>query len=893
MADAAASDSGALEKGAPPVPARPRRRVVGRPRVRFTAAGLAQSFQQSVLRSFVGDGWPSWNQWGGGAITPRVAGAVGDTEELADGYLQEAWVAGCTDLRSLAALLAVPRIWDRDPGDEAAQEVLEGPVYDLLVKEAHPAIDAERHRIHDVQNMLLANESFWFMQDENGDPVGSLGNGPAAGRLIDVPAMITPVRGDLVQLDEFDGSGPIWWKVPRADTTRQHHAGGGTVRWPAWAALSLFEHPDPRPERPFRGIGRLAKAYGPAAQLHLARRYQNFLLRNGGDPGGFVVLDGTVGPEEEERLRDEMADEWGDPENAGEWRLLQGNAKVERGRQTPKDLEYGDLRTASKDDIAAVFSVPGAVLGQDAVNFATFAGHWRTFVSLGVRPELQLRAQTINRRLISRLRDPQQSRFRLRYDTEVLEGLFDDLADKVKTAKELTEIGVPLDEALRQAGIKADPIEGGDVPVVRAGVVDRQAAIVLSRAKAAEALQNAGVEPAAALGEVGLGHLPLAPAPDSGSEPGEPGSHQGSEPGEPGAEEDSEASEDDAKALPARVGRDWKALGGVPLVLRADNDGREAARSRFEKHLRGPRRRMAQGVRRVFREMGTAQKRAFEQFAEEGRIDRVAVYEGLAVRLADGDDLAPLPPVWPAGSRDHDELRADLEALTKAELTEAEIDSLIILADARWIDALFDRIHPITADLYGAMAEDVSTMLGVGTIDLENPMVLKKLRDHAVQVVEGTTSVVARRMRSDLIRVLADQPTLPTLQETIRESLLELKATTTRAFKDHHARALAIARTETGRAANQGSFDQLVQSHNEGAIDQIEWLTSGQAVEPDGPVREEHHEAEGKRTTPGIPFRIGGHDMLHPHDPTAPAHLVVNCVCSIRGVVEDDDAADS
>lgn len=56
-----------------------------------------------------------------------------------------------------------------------------------------------------------------------------------------------------------------------------------------------------------------------------------------------------------------------------------------------------------------------------------------------------------------------------------------------------------------------------------------------------------------------------------------------------------------------------------------------------------------------------------------------------------------------------------------------------------------------------------------------------------------------------------------------------------------------------------------------------QWRTRG-----DKRVRHEHDQVDGRVRLLDEPFQVGGHPMMAPGDPTAPAHLTVNCRCILR-----------
>jgi HK97 family phage portal protein len=93
-------------------------------------------------------------------------------------------------------------------------------------------------------------------------------------------------------------------------------------------------------------------------------------------------------------------------------------------------------------------------------------------------------------------------------------------------------------------------------------------------------------------------------------------------------------------------------------------------------------------------------------------------------------------------------------------------------------------------------------------------------------------------------------------------------------------RRMAIARTETVRAANAGSFHLL----GEWGAPMKEWLDT-----PDQRTRDSHRDA-GRRYQEGgdpgpipfdQPFMVNGHAMMYPHDPAGPAEETVQCRCTV------------
>lgn len=87
-------------------------------------------------------------------------------------------------------------------------------------------------------------------------------------------------------------------------------------------------------------------------------------------------------------------------------------------------------------------------------------------------------------------------------------------------------------------------------------------------------------------------------------------------------------------------------------------------------------------------------------------------------------------------------------------------------------------------------------------------------------------------------------------------------------------RAITIARTETGTAANQS----LVQAAKSSGIDNLmkEWISGD-----DGRTRPDHVEANGQAVALDDDFDVGGVKMSQPLDPDGPPEEVINCRCAV------------
>lgn len=398
---------------------------------------------------------PKRKHWDGTQWISDVGRAVSqafESKELRSPYRQEPWIYAC--VRRINDAVETASIdWFEGEGDDAK-----------LAPESHPLVNLWRNpNAHMSEpdmlgaiatHLSLAGESLLLLLNKKGGPVAS--KDPGSTGMIEMPHAIVPVMGGPRITEVVDDSGTrlVGWRIPHANTV---------LEFPA-ASVVMVRYPDP--DRIFRGLGPLGAVFGVATQSYLAQRYQSNLLSNGGEPGGVVSVEGILSAENFERLQHEVETGWNDVDRAGEVRLLEGGAKFTPLGTNPKDMSYSDLLANNRKVMSAVYGVPDSVLGGDASNYATFAGHLRIFWTLTNLPILTKVVRTIRYQLVSRLSDDRSRELRPQVDVSHIQELQGDMKEAAATAQTFWSIGVPLNSALALAGVSADEFEGGDVGLV-------------------------------------------------------------------------------------------------------------------------------------------------------------------------------------------------------------------------------------------------------------------------------------------------------------------------------------------------------------------------------------------------------------------------------------------
>lgn len=401
------------------------------------------------LRSFDGKAFQSDANWG---TSYGLGTGASETEELREPYRQEPWVYACIRRISDAAESATFK-WYENEADEVPSS------HPLAMLWSRPnAHDTEADLLSKIATYLcLSGECFLFLVDEKGNPVKSTGDGVADE--IEMPAGIFAVLGGTRNVAEvFEDGRLVGWRVSTLSGVKTFSA----------AATIVLRYNDPA--RPHRGVGPLAAAYGIATQSYVATRFQNNLLRNGGEPSGVITMDAILKTSEYRRIQEEIDDHWNQPENAGGTRLLMGGAKYQKLQFTPQEMAFAELITANRLAMSTVFQVPSAVLGLQTENYATFRGQLQVFWTITIVPLLSKIARAINNHLVPRLRDKNLRKVKIEPDLGSVEALRGDLDTRAATAEKLVKIGVPLNAALLAAGLSLDEIEGGDVGLIASGL---------------------------------------------------------------------------------------------------------------------------------------------------------------------------------------------------------------------------------------------------------------------------------------------------------------------------------------------------------------------------------------------------------------------------------------
>lgn len=157
----------------------------------------------------------------------------------------------------------------------------------------------------------------------------------------------------------------------------------------------------PNPLDPYRGAGPVASIMPNLQQQRYATEYQRNLFLNGADPGGVITVPNNLSDEEFDQVVDRWRDSHRGVGRAGAIGVMEAGMTWEGSKTTNKDMEYGNLRLANRDELREAWRIHKAMMGtSDDVNRANAESAEETFVSWQTVPRLNRRRDTLNSKFL-------------------------------------------------------------------------------------------------------------------------------------------------------------------------------------------------------------------------------------------------------------------------------------------------------------------------------------------------------------------------------------------------------------------------------------------------------------------------------------------------------------
>jgi HK97 family phage portal protein len=157
---------------------------------------------------------------------------------------------------------------------------------------------------------------------------------------------------------------------------------------------------NPNPANPYRGIGAAKSISADLDSEFYAGKYQNKLFYNDATPRLFLEFPDLPPAEERKRLRDEFLDIHQGWRNAYKPGFLWGGAKANTVSLTAKDMDFAELRNASKKLILGAYHIPESLIGAAEIGSRARAeADEYIFAKYTIKPALQRIREALNEQL--------------------------------------------------------------------------------------------------------------------------------------------------------------------------------------------------------------------------------------------------------------------------------------------------------------------------------------------------------------------------------------------------------------------------------------------------------------------------------------------------------------
>lgn len=389
-------------------------------------------------------GLVDWGQTGGFGGGYRQMMQLAGDPALTKPFLQNPWVYAC--------VMAIASSGCVMPGGLRTEEkarVKKSKLLDTL-KRPNPLMSQQKlWRIASIYQLLFGETFLFLLAPQRGkDGVAMLPISEGQ-----VPTEIWPVPGPLVteELDPLTKL-PKFWRVG---------AGEQNLVYPAHSVCQINEVD---PHNVLRGIGPMQAAWRTAAKEFTLDRYDDGLLKNGGNPGGTLSVNGIL----TEPMLKLMREQWNaantGADNHRKTAVLPLGTKYEPFGFTPQEMEFKDFRVWNREVVMSVFGVPRIILGlTDGVNYSGAVEARRIFYEASVLPKFDFMASEITYKLCGKIEGAERE-LEFFYDRSDLEALREGRDVRIDRAIKLfNQAGRSFNEACRIAGVElTEPVTDGD-----------------------------------------------------------------------------------------------------------------------------------------------------------------------------------------------------------------------------------------------------------------------------------------------------------------------------------------------------------------------------------------------------------------------------------------------
>lgn len=345
------------------------------------------------------------------------------TAELVKSYGEIGWLYACVTKRAEAVASADLHLYRLD-SESNQVELFDHPLLKLLEK-PNPFTTGYKLDMLTGIFMDLAGEAFWIVERDN--------------------------RGRPIELWSVNPA--YMWVCPDRETFVRgwvYRCGSDNIPIDPADIIHFFF---PNPDNPYRGLGPAQAASVDLQSSKYSKEWNRRFFYNSARPDAVIEFDRVLDEDEYDAIVKAWNASHSGVGNAHKIGMLEiGHYK--QISTNPKDMDFGNLQTQTRDAILSIFGVPKSVLGiTEDVNRATAETAEYTFAKRTVKSLLRMRQDDLNAQLVPLF--PEERLF-LGYDDPTPE----DQAAKLAAWTAGHNKWLTTNEIREQLGL--EPVEGGD-----------------------------------------------------------------------------------------------------------------------------------------------------------------------------------------------------------------------------------------------------------------------------------------------------------------------------------------------------------------------------------------------------------------------------------------------
>lgn len=224
------------------------------------------------------------------------------------------------------------------------------------------------------------------------------------------------------------------------------------------------------PSNPFWGLSPM-KAGAKAVEIdRLSSAWQASLLNNGMVPPGVFKVKRTMSPAQLEEFKEELGLEWAGADNAGTPLVIGNDVEFQRLAEPARELDHTGSKIQNAHEVCAIMLTPPPMVGLlDRATYNNVTTVRRVWWEDTLTPLLQAMVDGVAAQVLPDYRDGES--LELRVDISDVPAFLDILERKADILMKLIEGTIPPNSARKLVGLEVDPVEGGDIALIKSSLV--------------------------------------------------------------------------------------------------------------------------------------------------------------------------------------------------------------------------------------------------------------------------------------------------------------------------------------------------------------------------------------------------------------------------------------